>query len=74
MVHSMQMPYSIRRLIRKRDWRLYGETNKRLRKVQAARASIIADAWPVDAAYLDSEINRLTSRSATLREKLTQEV
>jgi hypothetical protein len=70
----MHMPYFIRRAIRKRDIRLYGQTNKRIRELEYARNSVSPTLWGVDTDWLDTELHRLRQRSATLRNKLTQEV
>jgi hypothetical protein len=70
----MNMPYFIRRAIRKRDIRLYSATNKRIRELEYARNSVDPSRWPVDTGWLDAELDRLRYRSTTLRTKLTQEV
>lgn len=70
----MNMPYFIRRAIRKRDIRLYGATNKRIRELEYARNSVSPTLWGVDTDWLDTELARLRRRSSTLRTKLTQEV
>lgn len=68
------MPYFIRRAIRKRDIRLYGETNKRIRELEYARNSVAPTLWGVDTGWLDAELDRLRHRSTAIRSKLTQEV
>lgn len=66
------MPKFIRRLIFNRNLRIARETKVSLDAVQYDRTQINGLVWPVDAEYLDSEINRLQRKLDALLAKLNK--
>lgn len=72
----VQMPYFIRRWIRKHDLRVFYNTNKRIRQLEVERAGLtVPDHYPSsERDYLDNELSRLTHKRTELHFKLTQEV
>lgn len=62
----------IRKFKRDRARDLVLRDGKALRRVQAQRANIDAAQWPVDAQYLDAEINRLDGRVERARTYLKE--
>lgn len=66
------MPKFIRRLIFNRDLRIARETKVSLDHALVARSTVDGRVWPVDAQYLDSEIDRLQAKLDALLTKLNK--
>lgn len=66
------MPKFIRRLVFNRNLRIARETKVRLDRTLVARQGVDGRVWPIDAEYLDREIDRLQAKLDSLLTKLNK--